>query len=87
MESAEDKVFEPHVGGMAMFGGAQPGPASKSFVRGMNALQLRTVASQQPWMSVAHRGRGTCADECPLLGVKRTLTNRCLTISIYEYTA
>ena len=25
--------------------------------------------------------------ECPLLGVKRTLTNRCLQISIYEYTA
>ena len=28
-----------------------------------------------------------CADECPLLGAKRTLTNRCLPISIYEYTA
>jgi hypothetical protein len=27
-----------------------------------------------------------CADERPLLGVKRTLTNRCLPISIYEYT-
>ena len=27
------------------------------------------------------------ADECPLLGAKRTLTNRCLPISIYEYTA
>src|SRR5262245_6569615 len=25
-----------------------------------------------------------CADECPLLGEKRTLTNRCLPISIYE---
>jgi hypothetical protein len=25
------------------------------------------------------------ADECPLLGAKRTLTNRCLPISIYEY--
>src|SRR5262245_66255368 len=28
-----------------------------------------------------------CADECPLLGAKRTLTNRRLPISIYEYTA
>jgi hypothetical protein len=27
------------------------------------------------------------ADECPLLGTKRTLTNGCLPISIYEYTA
>ena len=27
------------------------------------------------------------ADECPLLGAKRTWTNRCLPISIYEYTA
>jgi hypothetical protein len=26
------------------------------------------------------------ADECPLLGAKRTLTNRCLPISIYEFT-
>jgi hypothetical protein len=26
-------------------------------------------------------------EECPLLGAKRTLTNRCLPISIYEYTA
>ena len=28
-----------------------------------------------------------CADECLLLGAKRTLTKRCLPISIYEYTA
>jgi hypothetical protein len=28
-----------------------------------------------------------CADECPLLEAKRRLTNRCLPISIYEYTA
>jgi hypothetical protein len=27
------------------------------------------------------------ADECPLLGAKRTVTNRCLSISIYEYAA
>jgi len=47
--------------------------------------------------SLAKRGRGRlllalsrhaqCADECPLLGAKRTLTKRCLPISIYEYTA
>ena len=36
---------------------------------------------------LAHSGRATRADECPLLGAKRTLTNRCLPISIYEYTA
>ena len=35
-----------------------------------------------------HKSRhAQCADECPLLGAKRTLTNRCLPISIYEYTA
>jgi hypothetical protein len=28
-----------------------------------------------------------CANERPLLAAKRTLTNRCLPISIYEYTA
>src|SRR6185437_6719597 len=46
--------------------------------------------------SLAKRGRGRlllaqsrhaqCADECRLLGAKRTVTNRCLPISIYEYT-
>ena len=35
---------------------------------------------------MARSGRATRADECPLLGAKRTLTNRCLPISIYEYT-
>ena len=32
-------------------------------------------------------GHTTYTDECPLLGAKRTWTNRCLPISIYEYTA
>ena len=34
---------------------------------------------------VALSGHATSADECPLLGAKRTLTDRCLPISIYEY--
>ena len=34
---------------------------------------------------LAHSGRATRADECLLLGAKRTVTNRCLPISIYEY--
>ena len=36
---------------------------------------------------MALSGRATRADECLLLGEKRTLTNRRLPISIYEYTA
>jgi hypothetical protein len=36
---------------------------------------------------LALSGHANRADECPLLGAKRTLTNRCLPISIYEYTA
>ena len=35
---------------------------------------------------MAQSGHPTCADECPLLGAKRTLTNHCLPTSIYEYT-
>ena len=35
---------------------------------------------------MALSGHAQCADECPLLGAKRTLTNRCLPISIFEYT-
>src|SRR4030095_9245360 len=35
---------------------------------------------------MAQSRHAQCADECPLLGAKRTLTNRCLPISIYEYT-
>ena len=33
---------------------------------------------------VAQSRHAQCSDECPLLGAKRTLTNRCLPISIYE---
>ena len=40
-----------------------------------------------PNVRVAKRQTCQCADECPLSGAKRTLTNRCLPISIYEYTA
>src|SRR5215510_2404005 len=36
---------------------------------------------------LAQSRHAQCADECPLLGATRTLTNRCLPISIYEYTA
>ena len=32
-------------------------------------------------------GHPTCTEECPLSGARRTVTNRCLPISIYEYTA
>jgi hypothetical protein len=35
---------------------------------------------------LAQSRHAQCADECPLLGEKRALTNRCLPISIYEYT-
>ena len=34
---------------------------------------------------LAQSRHAQCADECPLLGAKRTVTNRCLPISIYEY--
>jgi hypothetical protein len=33
---------------------------------------------------LAHSRHAQCADECPLLGAKQTVTNRCLPISIYE---
>ena len=36
---------------------------------------------------LAQSGHAQCADECLLLGAKRTWTNRCLPNSIYEYTA
>src|SRR5262249_21281413 len=36
---------------------------------------------------LAQSRHAQCADKCPLLGAKRTLTNRCLPISIYEFTA
>jgi hypothetical protein len=36
---------------------------------------------------MAQSRHAQCADECPLLGAKRTVTNRRLPISIYEYTA
>src|SRR6476620_11981236 len=32
-----------------------------------------------------HKVHAQCADECPLLGAKRTVTNRCLPTSIYEW--
>jgi len=35
---------------------------------------------------LAQSRHAQCADKCPLLGAKRTLTNRCLPVSIYEYT-
>ena len=36
---------------------------------------------------MAQSRHAQCADECPLLGAKRTVTNRCLPMSIYEYAA
>src|SRR6476620_12468940 len=33
---------------------------------------------------MAQSRHAQCADECPPLGAKRTLTNRCFPISIYE---
>jgi hypothetical protein len=36
---------------------------------------------------MAQSGHASSSGECPLSGVKRTVTNRCLPISIYEYTA
>src|SRR6476659_9207371 len=38
-------------------------------------------------LELAQSRHAHCADGCPLLGAKRTVTNRCLPISIYEYTA
>ena len=52
--------------------------------RGLVGLWLLAVDSR--WLDLLDL-RLTCADECPLLGAKRTVTNRCLPISIYEYTA
>ena len=34
---------------------------------------------------LAKSGHANRADECPLLGAKRTVTNRCLPISIYVH--
>ena len=51
-------------------------------------LLSRTNESASPVCPFMAQSRhAQCADECPLLGAKRTLTNRCLPISIYEYTA
>jgi hypothetical protein len=46
------------------------------FARPRRGLQCPVLAQSRH----AH-----CADECPLLRAKRTMTNRCLPISIYEY--
>ena len=46
-------------------------------------LQTHSVA--HPFLAAQSR-RTQSADECPLLGAKPTLTNRCLPTSIYEYT-
>jgi hypothetical protein len=35
---------------------------------------------------MAQTRHAQCADECPVFGAKATVTNGCLTISIYEYT-
>ena len=47
--------------------------------------RLLLVSLQCPLMAQSRHAQ--CADKCPLLGAKRTLTNRCLPISIYEFTA
>ena len=50
-------------------------------------VQFRRTALQSVGLLMAQSRHAQCADECPLLGAKRTWTNRCLPISIYGYTA
>jgi 5-formyltetrahydrofolate cyclo-ligase len=45
-----------------------------------------TRRMRQQCLLLALSGHAQCADECPLLGAQRTLTNHCLPISIYECT-
>ena len=52
--------------------------------RGLVGLWLLAMDSR--WLDLLDL-RLICADDCPLLGAKRTVTNRCLLISIYEYLA
>ena len=53
--------------------------------RGRCVRTKRSGYERGPLMAQSRHAQ--CADECPLLGARRTLTNRCLPISIYEYTA
>jgi hypothetical protein len=52
------------------------------------AAQEVSLRQDDRWESLllAQSRHAQCADECRLLGAKRTLTNRRLPISIYEYT-
>jgi hypothetical protein len=52
--------------------------------RGLVGLWLLAMDSR--WLDLLDL-RLTCADECRLLGASRTVTNRCLPTSIYQYTA
>ena len=65
-----------------------PGP-SISAQEGMPTTRCRDlfqpVEDDDP--KLAQSRHAQCADECPLLGAKRTWTNRRLPNSIYEYTA
>jgi hypothetical protein len=45
-----------------------------------------TFSTALECLLVAQSRHAQRADECPLLGAKRTFTNRCLPNSIYEYT-
>ena len=51
----------------------------------LSTMGLMELPAGRPLLALS--GHATRADECLLLGAKRTLTNRCLPISIYEYTA
>src|SRR6476660_1550922 len=66
---------------LTLIGGALPRETAPRW----SPLVVEVVGLQCPLL--AHSGHAQCADECPLLGAERALTNRCLPISIYECTA
>ena len=60
-------------------------PRSRAIGLAEDIAAARRTCQQCPLLAQSRHAQ--CADECPLLGAKRTVTNRCLPISIYEYTA
>jgi hypothetical protein len=55
-------------------------------IRCLTKREAYTSAGFVAGLLMAQSGHSSVAARCPLLGVKRTLTNRCSAISIYEYT-
>ena len=69
----------------------QAAEKAPKFVKEWLCSQEGDDADVWAWCSMssdlAQSRHAQCADECPLLGSKRTVINRCSPISIYEYTA